>query len=123
MTCDELRTFAPELALGALTGTERAAALGHLAACGSCSEYVDELAAVADGLLLLAPEDEPDAGFETRVIARSAATNAPRRPNRRRAWAVGASIAAGVVMAAGIGGERAYRLDRRQMGLNRDYVS
>lgn len=118
MTCDELRALAPELALNAVTGTERADALAHLVGCGSCQEYVEELAAVADGLLLLAPEDEPPPGFESRVLARAAG----RRVTRRR-WVVAGSIAAALVLAAGVGGAVARQLDRRQLGVNQDYVS
>jgi hypothetical protein len=116
MTCDELRALAPELALNAVTGTERADALAHLVGCGSCQEYVEELAAIADGLLLLAPEDEPPAGFESRVLGRAG------RVSRRR-WAIVASIAAALVLAAGVGGVVARQLDRRELGVNQDYVS
>jgi hypothetical protein len=70
LACDEMRAIAAELALGLVTGTERAAALAHLASCTACSDEVDQLSSVADRLLLLAPLAEPAAGFETAVLAR-----------------------------------------------------
>lgn len=102
MRCDELRVVAPDLALDELTGEERAAAIGHLARCESCRALVAELAAVADSVLLLAPEVEPPPGFESRVLARRGATGADRRPRRRRVTAMVAAITA--VLAAGVGG-------------------
>ena len=38
MSCDEFAAAAAELALGVLTGRERAAALAHLDGCESCRE-------------------------------------------------------------------------------------
>ncbi len=67
--CGESESWASELALGLLSGPDRASALSHLAGCPSCREQVDDLARVADRLLLLAPDDEPPAGFESRVLA------------------------------------------------------
>jgi anti-sigma-K factor RskA len=83
MGCDRTRELAAELALGILDGEERAQALRHLAECPECRRAVEELTAVADELLMLAPEREPPAGFESRVLARlqppPAATRATRR--------------------------------------------
>ena len=70
MNCTEMQELAPDLALGALSGAERAAVLAHLDTCGACRELVDELANVADGLLTVAPEVEPPIGFESGVMAR-----------------------------------------------------
>jgi hypothetical protein len=67
--CRECESWGAELALGLLTGPDRATGLAHLAGCPSCREQVDELARVADRLLLLAPEAEPPAGFESKVLA------------------------------------------------------
>ncbi len=67
--CGESEAWGAEMALGLLSGPERATGLSHLAACPSCREQVDDLARVADRLLLLAPEAEPPAGFESRVLA------------------------------------------------------
>jgi hypothetical protein len=74
--CDEFANMAPELALGILSGNERATALGHLAGCASCRERLDDLARVADNLLLLAPAKEPPIGFESRVLGRLQAAGA-----------------------------------------------
>ncbi|MEA2932255.1 MAG: hypothetical protein QOI56_1040 [Actinomycetota bacterium] len=67
--CTESDSWGAELALGLLSGPERAAALSHLAACPACREQVDGLARIADRLLQLAPDAEPPAGFESRVLA------------------------------------------------------
>jgi hypothetical protein len=94
VTCDEVRAVAAELALDELMGSERAAALSHLAGCAECRAEVADLAAVADAVLLLAPAAEPPAGFESRVVARL--TPAPSR-RRGRLMAVAAAVAAAVL--------------------------
>ncbi len=68
--CARLRELAPELALGVLTGEERAEARKHLATCPECREHVLELTSVGDGLLALVPGAEPPVGFEDRVLTR-----------------------------------------------------
>jgi anti-sigma-K factor RskA len=70
MSCDEFAGVAAELALGVLTGRERAAALAHLDGCESCREQVRELTMAQDELLALLPSQEPPAGFESRVLDR-----------------------------------------------------
>ena len=110
MSCEELRDIAPEIALGTVDGEERADALRHLATCTECRRFVDQLSEVADELLMLAPVQEPPAGFESRVIT---ALGLKRRPPRRRAPA-----SAGPARAAGRrgGGQRGRargRLSRR----------
>jgi hypothetical protein len=72
LTCDELRANAAEMALGILSGTERADALDHMEHCVSCRTLVEGLAQTGDSLLLLAPEADPPIGFETRVASRLA---------------------------------------------------
>ena len=110
MACEETRQLAAELALGLVDGGERAQALRHLAECPDCRRAVEELSVVVDELLLLAPEHEPPAGFELRVLERLG------RPDRRRrpAWprlrgrrvavlaVVGASLAAAAGSATGV---------------------
>ena len=106
MSCDRTRELAAELALGILDGEQRAQALRHLAECPECRRAVEELTAVADELLMLAPEREPPAGFESRVLARLQPPPAAARPTRRRrrllaplgAAAAAAAIAAAVVL-------------------------
>jgi len=70
MTCAELADVAAELALGVLTGRERAVAVAHLDRCDGCREYVRQLMATGEQLVELLPAAEPPAGFETRVLAR-----------------------------------------------------
>lgn len=106
LSCAEVEALAPELALGTVDGAERAAVLSHLAGCAKCREASDQLAGVADRLLLLAPPAEPPAGFETRVLARMAspapAERTPRPARRPRRALVG--IAAVALVAALAGG-------------------
>jgi hypothetical protein len=85
MNCTELAKVAAELALGVLTGRERAEAVAHLSGCDACREYVRQLIETHEGLVALLPPKEPPAGFETRVLDRlglpmAAATAAPHRP-------------------------------------------
>jgi hypothetical protein len=70
MTCAELADVAAELALGVLTGRERAVAIGHLNTCEACREDVRQLMATGEQLRELLPPAEPPAGFETRVLER-----------------------------------------------------
>ncbi|HXT88611.1 MAG TPA: hypothetical protein VN714_05060 [Trebonia sp.] len=70
MTCAELTDVAAELALGVLTGRERALAVAHLDNCDICREDVRQLMATGEQLLELLPPAEPSAGFETRVLER-----------------------------------------------------
>jgi hypothetical protein len=84
MSCDEFAQVAAELALGVLTGRERAAALAHLDGCESCRELVRELTMTGEELLGLLPSREPPAGFETRVLERiGLSAPSPPRPRRR----------------------------------------
>jgi anti-sigma-K factor RskA len=80
MSCDAFAEVAAELALGVLTGRERAAALAHLGGCESCREQVRELTMVQDELLALLPSQEPPAGFESRVLERIGLT-VPGQPS------------------------------------------
>jgi len=68
MRCEEVRDLAPELALGIADGEDRAAALRHLSTCAECRRVVAEFTDVGDELLLVAPVQEPPAGFESRVV-------------------------------------------------------
>jgi hypothetical protein len=104
MTCAEVEELAAELALGIVSGAERASALTHLDRCDGCRGLVGRLAQAADGILLLAPPAEPPPGFESRVLARMAATPqpVPLRPARPRLW-VGAAAVALVAAMSGVG--------------------
>jgi hypothetical protein len=70
MSCHEFQDVAAELALGVLTGRERAQAIAHLDHCEACRESVRQLTLTGEGLLGLVPGQEPPAGFETRVLDR-----------------------------------------------------
>src|SRR5438874_7208699 len=85
MQCEELVDLAPELALDIVCGTERAAALAHLDACGSCQQVVTALTGVSDQLLvLLAPSVEPPPGFERPFL--EIASGGPSAVVRPRRW-------------------------------------
>ncbi len=103
-SCREVEEVAAELALGMLSGPERASALDHLGVCAACRRTIEELATVTDSLLLLAPEAEPAIGFESRVLAATGTSLPPaRRPSRRRSF-LRAVAAAVVVVAVGASG-------------------
>jgi hypothetical protein len=96
--CREVRDLAAEVALGIATGEERARVLQHIASCTGCRQEIAELAQVADSLLLLAPEEEPPAGFESRVLRR---VEQPRASLRRRVGVMGAVACIALVVGAG----------------------
>jgi anti-sigma-K factor RskA len=88
MSCAEFADAAAELALGVLTGRERARALAHLDRCEACRENVRQLTVPGEELVGLLPAIEPPAGFETRVLERlglgaPAPAPVPVRPVRR----------------------------------------
>ncbi|WP_241691921.1 hypothetical protein [Streptomyces lydicus] len=49
LTCEQLHEIGAELALGVLSGRERAEAAAHLDRCADCREYIEQLALVGDG--------------------------------------------------------------------------
>jgi hypothetical protein len=100
LECAEARELFPELAAGVAAGDERARALGHLSGCPACRRELAATAEVVDELLLLVPEHEPPAGFESSVLARLTPAASPRRRLRSGLlWA--ASIVAAAILAAG----------------------
>jgi hypothetical protein len=116
MNCDEMADLAAELALGVLTGRERARAIAHLDRCDACRENVRQLTETGEGLLGLLPSSEPPAGFESRVTARLEAagqrrarvgTGQPRpkltRPKLTRRMLTTAAVVLAAA-AAGLGG-------------------
>jgi hypothetical protein len=118
MACAEVEALAAELALGTVSGAERAGALDHLAGCPACRELVDQLARAADSLLLLAPVVEPPPGFESKVLARMGVAPVVelRRPRRRRLL-VGVAAVALVAAMSGAGVARLATEDRRGTGI------
>jgi Putative zinc-finger len=95
LTCAQVRELAPELALGVLGGAERAETIMHVNGCARCQAYVLELTEAADALPLLAPEIEPPAGFEHRVLTE---IRVGSRRSRRRGLAALAAVAAAVAI-------------------------
>ena len=69
MDCAVFQDAAAELALGILTGPDRAAALKHMERCASCQAEVASLATAADRLLDLVPARGAPDGFESRMAA------------------------------------------------------
>jgi hypothetical protein len=115
----ETRALAAELALGVAIGEERGRALSHLEGCRECRSLVGNLADAGDELLLVAPEREPPAGFESRMLAKLARLAGPSRPPRWRRI-LSLSVAASVAAAAGVGGAwLATRSDRQAAALFR----
>jgi hypothetical protein len=110
MNCAAFQDAAAELALGILTGPDRAAALKHMERCGSCQAEVGSLAAAADRLLDLVPERGVPDGFETRMAAafRQSVPGQAGRSHRGKAacrrlagWWRRAGLAAAAAAAAG----------------------
>jgi hypothetical protein len=114
--CDAYSGNLAELALGILTGRDRAATLAHVDCCAHCAEELEQLSRVADAVVSVAPELEPTVGFEVRLFDRMGladdAAPAPikrirghRGPLRRMAdaprWAL-ASAAAVVALLVGL---------------------
>ena len=97
----------PELALGALTGRDRADALSHVESCPRCADELEQLSRVADTVVQAAPDIEPPVGFEVRLLERMGVTAEPSRPRRLRrirpAYWVPATIAAAAALALGLG--------------------
>jgi hypothetical protein len=112
--CEETRQTLPELALGIADGEQRAIALEHLAGCADCWRELEELSAIADDLVALAPEHEPPAGFEARVLERVSARQTPKRslrPRLRRLSFAAAALAGAAAMAIAL--TFSYSSDRR----------
>lgn len=116
--CEETRELIAELALGIADGEERARALEHVTDCADCRRELDELSAIADELLELAPEHEPPIGFELRAVRALEPARTPPFPRRRRwrqLFAVGTTgLVASAVAASAV--LVAVRDDRRVAG-------
>jgi hypothetical protein len=103
MSCEEFAHVAAELALGVLTGRERARAMAHLARCDTCREHVRQVSLTGEEMLGLLPSGEPPAGFETRVMGRLGHTTAAQRPKQTRLMLAAAAVTLAAV-ACGLGG-------------------
>ena len=79
--CTETRELITELALGIADGEERApGARARRADCADCRRELERQSAIADGLLALAPEQEPPIGFELERAPRDPASRARGDP-------------------------------------------
>jgi hypothetical protein len=114
--CARTRETLPELALGIADGQQRALALEHVAGCSDCRRELEELSALADDLIALAPEREPPPGFANRALARIAAPQTRRRPATRglrlRRLAFAAAVPAAAAATA-LAMSVSYSADRR----------
>jgi hypothetical protein len=82
--CDEYSDNLAELALGILTGRERAATLAHVDSCPRCAEELEQLSHAADAVVSVAPEIEPPMGFEVRLFSRMGVAEMPATPGPHR---------------------------------------
>lgn len=103
--CPAMRSLLAELATGAASGHERAWALSQVSGCPACRAELDELAKVADGLLMLVPPTEPPPGFESAVLERlgmaGSRTVGRGRPYSRRMMLAAGGMAAALLLVAG----------------------
>lgn len=102
--CDAVQDDLPELALGALTGRERAVALAHVETCPDCSALLGRLSFVADRLLDIGEVVDPPVGFESRVYDRVGWAKGPRRRRRylRFPGLSGPVLRAGLALASAV---------------------
>jgi anti-sigma factor RsiW len=105
--CEQYGNDLAELALGVLTGRERARVLSHVESCPRCAEELEILSRTADSVLQAAPEMEPPLGFEVRLFERMGVTAAPPRRRRRRLrpsrWVPAVVGVAAAALALGVG--------------------
>jgi hypothetical protein len=100
LSCIQAQELAPELALGIISGDDRALLLSHIATCAPCRRLVEKLSERADALLLLAPDHEPPAGFESKVLSQ---VQDPRRSRRATVWiAAAAALVVGLSATGGV---------------------
>ena len=94
-----------QLALGVLTGRERARVLSAPGVVPVCAEELEQLSRAADAVVAVAPEAEPPLGFETRLFERMGIEAAPATsPGDVSGLDRSATAAAGVAaLAVGLG--------------------
>lgn len=102
--CGQHRAELSELALGVLTGRDRARTLAHVDICPRCAEELEQLSRAADAVVQAAPEAEPPMGFEVRLFERMGVADV-RHTSRFRSprWVLGALSAAAAVVALAVG--------------------
>jgi Putative zinc-finger len=109
--CRETHELITEIALGIADGADRARTLEHVAECPDCRRELERQSAIADELLVLAPEQEPPLGFELGVLRSIHPPSTKRRSIVRLLPATAAAAAAVAVTAGGM--LLAFRDDRR----------
>jgi Putative zinc-finger len=117
--CVPISDRLPELALGILSGSDRADVVAHLDQCAKCRDASMAWAATVDALPSLLGEAEPPAGFEARTLERIRADqrHGPRRLPRRRSTVQKVLAVAAIVAVAMIGTLATVRiLDARSSG-------
>ena len=77
--------------MGVASGEARAHAMAHLVDCGECRRELEDITATVDELLLLAPEHEPPAGLDVRVL-NALDDRAPRRHRLRTSLVLAAAF-------------------------------
>jgi anti-sigma factor RsiW len=104
-SCPEYAGNLAELALGILTGRDRAAALAHVESCANCAEELEQLARAADAVVQVAPEVEPPVGFEVSLFSRMGVDEVAlrRRPGPTRWMLAGAAAVVALAIGLGIG--------------------
>jgi hypothetical protein len=103
--CDDYENELAELALGVLTGRERARVLSHVESCPRCAEELESLSRTADSIVQAAPQMEPPLGFEVRLFERMGVTDVTPRRRRFRPsrWAPAVVGVAAAALALGLG--------------------
>ena len=103
--CEEYSEELAELALGVLTGRDRARVLSHVESCPRCAEELEILSRTADSVVRAAPDMEPPLGFEVRLFERMGLADvAPRRRRFRPSrWVPAVVGVAAAALALGLG--------------------
>jgi hypothetical protein len=103
--CEEYGEELAELALGVLTGRDRARVLSHVESCPRCAEELEILSRTADSVVRAAPDMEPPLGFEVRLFERMGLADvAPRRRRFRPSrWVPAVVGVAAAALALGLG--------------------
>ncbi len=100
--CEDFTERVEELALGMVDEPDRGDLLTHSAGCPRCQSLLDGFGTLVDRLLLAAPELEPPAGFESRVLARLGIDAPSQRRPHTLLWAGAAAVVVLLVVAVGV---------------------